>query len=165
MRIRQTKPKGVTTQQKALDEYILMALFVILLKRVNLLLFWVWWWWWWWWWCTFHNFFGRKSIAVKGFISVVTDFLFNLLFQQKLYRLRRRLREPEPGVLFFSANRATADEDFVYCMKYLFNKFFFHFGWEVFSRILLLLSVCTFLFLHGILMIRFNKSASQSYSS
>ena len=38
MRIRQTKPKGVTTQRKALDEYILMALFVILLKRVNLLL-------------------------------------------------------------------------------------------------------------------------------
>ena len=33
----QTKPKGVTTQMKALDEYILMVLFVLLLKRVHFL--------------------------------------------------------------------------------------------------------------------------------
>ena len=33
----QTKPKGVTTQMKALDEYILMVLFVSLLKRVHFL--------------------------------------------------------------------------------------------------------------------------------
>ena len=31
------KPKGVTTQMKALDEYILMVLFVLLLKRVHFL--------------------------------------------------------------------------------------------------------------------------------
>ena len=31
----QTKPKGVTTQMKALGEYILMVLFVLLLKRVH----------------------------------------------------------------------------------------------------------------------------------
>ena len=31
----QTKPKGVTTQMKALDEYILMVLFVLLLERVH----------------------------------------------------------------------------------------------------------------------------------
>ena len=29
----QTKPKGVTTQMKALDEYILMVLFAFFLKR------------------------------------------------------------------------------------------------------------------------------------
>ena len=33
----QTKPKGVTTHMKALDEYILMVLFVLLLKRVHFL--------------------------------------------------------------------------------------------------------------------------------
>ena len=33
----QTKPKGVTTQMKALDEYIAMVLFVLLLKRVHFL--------------------------------------------------------------------------------------------------------------------------------
>ena len=33
--ILQTKPKGVTTQMKALDEYILMVLFVLVLKRVH----------------------------------------------------------------------------------------------------------------------------------
>ena len=34
----QTKPKGVTTQMKArLDEYILMVLFVLLLKKVHCL--------------------------------------------------------------------------------------------------------------------------------
>ena len=33
----QTKPKGVTTQMKALDECILMVLFVLLLKRVHFL--------------------------------------------------------------------------------------------------------------------------------
>ena len=32
-----TKPKGVTTQMKVLDEYILMVLFVLLLKRVHFL--------------------------------------------------------------------------------------------------------------------------------
>ena len=32
-----TKPKGMTTQMKALDEYILMVLFVLLLKRVHFL--------------------------------------------------------------------------------------------------------------------------------
>ena len=31
------KPKGVTTHMKALDEYILMTLFVLLLKRVHFL--------------------------------------------------------------------------------------------------------------------------------
>ena len=31
------EPNGVTTQMKALDEYILMALFVLSLKRVNFL--------------------------------------------------------------------------------------------------------------------------------
>ena len=31
------KPKSVTTQMKALDEYILMVLFVLLLKRVHFL--------------------------------------------------------------------------------------------------------------------------------
>ena len=31
------KPKGVTTQMKALDEYFLMVLFVLLLKRVHFL--------------------------------------------------------------------------------------------------------------------------------
>ena len=30
-------PKGLTTQMKALDEYILMVLFVLLLKRVHFL--------------------------------------------------------------------------------------------------------------------------------
>ena len=30
-------PKGVTTQMKVLDEYILMVLFVLLLKRVHFL--------------------------------------------------------------------------------------------------------------------------------
>ena len=29
------KPKGVTTQMQAIDEYILMVLFVFLLKRVH----------------------------------------------------------------------------------------------------------------------------------
>ena len=33
----QTKPKDVTTQKKALDEYILMILLVLLLKRVHFL--------------------------------------------------------------------------------------------------------------------------------
>ena len=33
----ETKPKGVTTQMKALDEYILMVLFVLVLKRVHFL--------------------------------------------------------------------------------------------------------------------------------
>ena len=33
----QTKPKGVTSQMKALGEYILMVLFVLLLKRVHFL--------------------------------------------------------------------------------------------------------------------------------
>ena len=32
-----TKPKGASTQMKALDEYILMVLFVLLLKRVHFL--------------------------------------------------------------------------------------------------------------------------------
>ena len=32
-----TKPKAVTTQKKALDEFILMVLFVLLLKRVYFL--------------------------------------------------------------------------------------------------------------------------------
>ena len=32
-----TKPKGVTAQMKALDEYILMVLFVLSLKRVHFL--------------------------------------------------------------------------------------------------------------------------------
>ena len=31
------KPKGVTTQMKALDKYILMVLFVLLLKGVHFL--------------------------------------------------------------------------------------------------------------------------------
>ena len=35
----QRKPKGVTTQMKALDEYNLMVLSVLLLKRVHLLAF------------------------------------------------------------------------------------------------------------------------------
>ena len=35
--IYQMKPKRVTTQMKALDEYLLMALFVLLLKRVHFL--------------------------------------------------------------------------------------------------------------------------------
>ena len=34
---RPTKPKGVSTQMKALDEYFLMVLFVLLLKRVHFL--------------------------------------------------------------------------------------------------------------------------------
>ena len=34
---RNPKPKGVTTQMKALDEYILMVLFVLLLKKVHFL--------------------------------------------------------------------------------------------------------------------------------
>ena len=33
----ETKPKGVTTQMKALDECILMVLFVLLLKIVHFL--------------------------------------------------------------------------------------------------------------------------------
>ena len=33
------KPKGVTTQMKALDGYILMVLIMLLLKRVHVLLF------------------------------------------------------------------------------------------------------------------------------
>ena len=33
----QTKPKGVTIQRKALDKYILIVLFVLLLKRVQFL--------------------------------------------------------------------------------------------------------------------------------
>ena len=33
----QAKPKGVTIQMKALDEYILMVLFVLFLKRVHFL--------------------------------------------------------------------------------------------------------------------------------
>ena len=32
-----SSPEGVTTQMKALDEYILMVLFVLLLKRVHFL--------------------------------------------------------------------------------------------------------------------------------
>ena len=31
------KPKGVTTQMKALDEFFLMVLFVLVLKRVHFL--------------------------------------------------------------------------------------------------------------------------------
>ena len=31
------KPEGVTTQMEALDEYILMALFVLVLERVHFL--------------------------------------------------------------------------------------------------------------------------------
>ena len=33
----QMKPKGVTIQVKALDEYVLMVMFVLLLKRVHFL--------------------------------------------------------------------------------------------------------------------------------
>ena len=50
---------------------------------------------------------------------------------QKLYRWRRNLKEPEPGILFPGITRPDADEGFVSCVKYMFNKFFFHFGWEV----------------------------------
>ena len=46
------KPKGVTTQVKALDEYVLMVLFVFLLKRVHVI-------------TVFVNI-GRWFIAVEG---------------------------------------------------------------------------------------------------
>ncbi|EDO47371.1 predicted protein, partial [Nematostella vectensis] len=48
-----------------------------------------------------------------------------------LYRIRRNLMEPEPGILFESASRQKADDDMLQCVKYLFNRFFYHFGWEV----------------------------------
>ena len=41
------------------------------------------------------------------------------------------MKEPEPGILFPGITRPDADEGCVSCIKYLFNKFFFHFGWEV----------------------------------
>lgn len=41
------------------------------------------------------------------------------------------MKEPEQGILFPGITRPDADEGFVSCVKYLFNKFFFHFGWEV----------------------------------
>lgn len=50
---------------------------------------------------------------------------------QKLYRWRKNLKEPDPGILFPGITRPDADDDFINCVKYLFNKFFFHFGWEV----------------------------------
>ena len=50
----QTKPKSVTIQLKALDKYLLMVLFVLLLKRVHFLLV----------------FFWHRKIAVTGSDSV-----------------------------------------------------------------------------------------------
>ena len=61
---------------------------------------------------------------------IIVDVLFDACFQ-KLYRWRRNLKEPEPGILFPGITRPDADEGCVSCIKYLFNKFFFHFGWEV----------------------------------
>ena len=52
-------------------------------------------------------------------------------YLQKLYRWRKNVKEPDPGILFPGITRPDADEDFVNCVKYLCNKFFFHFGWEV----------------------------------
>ena len=50
---------------------------------------------------------------------------------QKLYRWRKNLKEPESGILFPGITRPDADEGIICCVKYLCNKFFFHFGWEV----------------------------------
>ena len=52
----ETKPKGVTTQTKALDEYILMVLFVLLLTRVHFL--------------AFVLFNLDRETAVKGFSNI-----------------------------------------------------------------------------------------------
>ena len=76
------------------------------------------------------------------FWRVFTGFFFltNLLktmfprlfiYRQKLYRWRNNLKEPDVGILFPGITRPDADEGIVDCIKYLFNKFFFHFGWEV----------------------------------
>ena len=45
------KPKGVTTQMKALNEYFLMVVFTLLLNRVH---------------CTFYVEFEQRNVAMKA---------------------------------------------------------------------------------------------------
>lgn len=73
------------------------------------------------------------SEDIKGYLLIVIVIVLHAVIKhhQKLYRWRKNLKEPEPGILFPGITRPDADEGFVSCVKYLFNKFFFHFGWEV----------------------------------
>ncbi|XP_015749151.1 PREDICTED: piezo-type mechanosensitive ion channel component 1-like [Acropora digitifera] len=73
------------------------------------------------------------SEDIKGYLLIVIVIVLHAVIKhhQKLYRWRRSSREPEPGILFPGITRPDADEGVVGCIKYLCNKFFFHFGWEV----------------------------------
>ncbi|KAL9975258.1 hypothetical protein ACROYT_G012400 [Oculina patagonica] len=73
------------------------------------------------------------SEDIKGYLLIVIVIVLHAVIKhhQKLYRWRKNLKEPDPGILFPGITRPDADEDFINCVKYLFNKFFFHFGWEV----------------------------------
>lgn len=81
------------------------------------------------------GFYKTDSISedIKGYLLIVIVIVLHAVIKhhQKLYRWRRNLKEPEPGILFPGITRPDADEGCVSCIKYLFNKFFFHFGWEV----------------------------------
>lgn len=72
---------------------------------------------------------GRQFLADEIQRNLLVFYVCTLL--QKLYRWRNNVKEPDPGILFPGITRPDADEDFVNCVKYLCNKFFFHFGWEV----------------------------------
>ncbi|XP_074617953.1 piezo-type mechanosensitive ion channel component 1-like isoform X1 [Acropora palmata] len=73
------------------------------------------------------------SEDIKGYLLIVIVIVLHAVIKhhQKLYRWRHSSREPEPGILFPGITRPDADEGVVGCIKYLCNKFFFHFGWEV----------------------------------
>ncbi|XP_031574449.1 piezo-type mechanosensitive ion channel component 2-like [Actinia tenebrosa] len=73
------------------------------------------------------------SEDIKGYLFIVIAIVLQAVIKhhQKLYRIRRGLSDPEHGVLFMSASRKKADVNLIECLKYLVNKFFFHFGWEV----------------------------------
>lgn len=73
------------------------------------------------------------SDDIKGYLLIVIVIVFHAVIKhhQKLYRWRKNLKEPESGILFPGITRPDADEGIICCVKYLCNKFFFHFGWEV----------------------------------
>lgn len=82
------------------------------------------------------------------FANLLNGCLMNVLnknlFRQKLYRWRNNLKEPDAGILFPGITRPDADEGFVNCIKYLFNKFFFHFGWEVSLRQIFIIIIISY---------------------
>lgn len=57
--------------------------------------------------------------------------------RQEVNRIQQNALEPKTGVIFPDTTRATADDNFIECMKFLINYFFYKFGLEVSMNIII----------------------------